>query len=234
MVEDFSLSNHWFEAGIPAASLTAPWQQPYLETTKMYPDETGLVEYKLNSLGYRDEDWTEDDLNDSVWCIGHSDVFGMGVRVEETWTRRLQQISCIRTVNLGIAGASWDTIARVVTCGLKSYTPTYVIIQATTPDRKEFINKDFKQVILPSLPETMLPYKDVWRYHDSDTSQYQTEKNLELIKMACKDTRLIIFDLPNRWDIIASDPAVDKQHIGPTTHLSIARHLAQQILPTGQ
>ena len=193
----------------------------------MYPDESGKVNYKLNSLGYRDVEWTDYDLNNSIWCVGHSDVFGMGVQENQTWCRLLEHTTGIKTINLGIAGAAWDTIARTVVCGLKKYNPRYVIIQATTPDRKEFITEKFQQVVLPSLPDSMLPHKNVWADHDNETAHYQIEKNLELINAVCEDA--IIFNIPNRWDLIKMDPAADNQHIGPITHLAVSQYLVQRL-----
>lgn len=226
-METFTIDSLWFGSGIPSASKVAPWQSPNLDSNIMYPDETKTINYKLNSLGYRDKEWTDDDLNNSIWCIGHSDVFGIGVQESNTWCRLLESEVGIKTINLGIAGAAWDTISRTLVSGLKKYTPKYVIIQATTPDRKEFITEKFQQVVLPSLPDNMLPHKNVWADHDNETAQYQVEKNLELIKAVCKDA--IIFNIPNRWDLIKKDPAVDHQHIGPATHREISKYLAQQI-----
>lgn len=226
-MEDFTIETKWFGSGIPPANLLAPWQKPLLDTNIMYPDESGKVHYKLNSLGYRDKEWTDDVLNNSIWCVGHSDVFGMGVEEDQTWCRHLQNLSGIDTVNLGIAGASWDTIARTIVCGLKTYRPKNIIIQATTPDRKEFITEKFQQIVLPSLPNNMLPHKNVWADHDNETSQYQIEKNIELIKAVYKD--VIIFNIPNRWDLIRQDPAADNQHIGAATHLQVSQYLVQRL-----
>lgn len=212
----------WFASGIPNANLVAPWQSPNLNTNTMYPDETGTIQYILNSKGYRDVEWQG---MDGVWCIGHSDVFGIGVDVEQTWPR------LIGGMNLGIAGASWDTISRTICSGLSMHTPSCIIIQSTTKERKEFISNSKCQVVLPNMPTELLPHKEIWKYSDDTSEQYSYEKNLALIILACRanNIKLIMFELEDRWESIRQDPAVDNQHIGPATHSKIAEYLKQQL-----
>lgn len=222
-------TNDWFGTGIPNANLTAPWQRPNLESDVMYPDESKKIKYKLNDKGYRDVNWSDEDLNNSVWCIGHSDVFGIGVNADQTWPSLLS--SHLKTINLGIAGAAWDTISRLIYSGLQSYKPKYIIIQSTTLERREFISDNIQQVILPNLPDNMQPDIKFWKYIDQASNTYTVEKNLALIESACKaaGVEYFIFDLPNRWDLIAVDPATDNQHIGPSTHRLIAQQLICQL-----
>lgn len=218
-------STNWFENGLPDAFAVAPWQKANLETDTMYPDKTKKIHYKLNSKGYRDVEWTDADLNDSIWCVGHSDVFGIGVHERETWAR------LVDGVNLGIAGAGWDTLARIVCSGLSQYKPKCIVIQSTTKERKEYITKDFHQVVLPSMPAALLPHDDVWTYCDDTTFDYNYEKNLALIKAVCeaKSVPLILFEFKDRWGSISNDPAVDGQHIGPSTHQIIANFVKQEL-----
>jgi hypothetical protein len=231
MVEKFSVDNHWFNIGIPSASLTAPWQTPNLKTTTMYPDVSGTIDYSLNSLGYRDKEWSDWDLDNSVWCIGNSDTFGTGIQQSETWVKQLESVAPYKTVNLGINGASWDTISRVISSGLRDRLPQAIIIQATTPDRREYISNDLQQIVLPSLPEDMFSDQMFWKYVDDENSRYNIEKNLALIDCACRAAKIkyFIFSINNRWDLVKQDPAADHQHLGAATHLEIARQLLKEV-----
>jgi len=231
MIEQLQITNKWFTEGIPPAYITAPWQEPNSDKNTMRPDLTGKVNYRLNSLGYRDLEFSDNMLNNSIWCVGHSDVLGMGVDEPETWCRRLEELTGNQTVNLGIAGASYDTIARVITSGLKKYKPTLIIVQNTTMERKEYISEDFQQIVLPNFPKDMLPHNDVWKYSDNETAIYDYERNLNLIQSACKanNVRLIMFNIPDRWDLIKQFPAHDKEHIGPKVHEDIANYLIAQV-----
>lgn len=231
MVEKFSVDNHWFNSGLPKADVTAPWQIPNLKTNKMYPDDSGTVSYELNSLGYRDKEWTDWDLENSVWCIGNSDTFGTGILVDNTWVKQLEKISPYKTVNLGINGASWDTIARVVSSGLKDRQPQAIVIQATTLDRREYITNNLQQIVLPSLPEEMFSDQQFWKYVDDTNSRYSLEKNLALIDTACRaaGVKYFIFSIANRWERVKKDPAADNQHLGAATHLEIAKQLLNEV-----
>jgi hypothetical protein len=227
MITSLQITSEWFSNGIPRTALVAPWQPANLNSNTMRPDFSGKVHYSTNSLGYRDTEWTDSDLNDSVWCVGHSDTMGLGVDIQSTYQIKLQSLLATRTINLGIAGASYDTFSRVIASGLKRYKPKHIILQATTKERKEYITDDFKQLVLPSFPTTMLPHNDVWRYSDESTATYDFERNISLIQYACEasNVKLTMFDLPNRWDLIKSDPAHDNQHIGPKTHTMISEYL---------
>lgn len=230
MIKNIHVTNNWYIEGIPQANVFAPWQQPNTVSDTMKPDTTGQIEYRLNNYGYRDEYWMNDDFNDSIWCVGHSDTLGMGVRYEDTYCSLLRKQG-YKTINLGIAGASYDTFSRVICSGLKKYKPKLIILQATTKERKEYITKDFQQLILPNFPNDMLPYKDVWKYTDEVTDEYNFERNMNLIKLSTdlNNVKLITFELTDRWDLIKKHPAVDKQHIGPEIHKTISFELLSQL-----
>ena len=227
-IKPFEAPAKWFGKGIPDAFVVAPWQSKDLKTNVLFPDETGTVEYHLNSKGYRDVEWSDDDLNDSIWCVGNSDVFGLGVANEHTWVRVLEKKSGIKTINLGIAGAAWDTIARIVACGLRRYKPRAVIVQTTTPDRREYISNSKQQIVLPSLPASLFSDQTFWKYVDEENSQYCLEKNISLISASCdaNDIPSLIFELTDRWDIVKQDPSADKTHYGVDTHHKIAEDIA--------
>lgn len=232
MIENLKVSSSWYVDGIPDARVVAPWQTANLDTINMKPDMSNQIRYKLNSYGYRDTEWTEQDLNNSIWCVGHSDTMGMGVQYDETWSYKLAQLTNIKTINLGIAGGSYDTFSRIIGSGLKKYKPKYIVVQGTTRERKEYITKDFQQLVLPSFTKDMLPHNDVWRYTDSVTEEYEFERNINLIQYACiaSDVKLIMFDLPNRWDLIKVHPAADNLHIGKQIHEDISYYVNDCIL----
>ena len=221
----------WFGAGIPPADKVAPWQPAFLNTNIMYPDETGEINYQLNSLGYRDTEWTNENLNNSIWCVGHSDVFGIGISLEDTWCKQLASTSGIDTINLGIAGASWDTIARTIVCGLKTHKPKFIAIQATTKDRREYITNDRQQIVLPNMDGDRQVDLNFWKFVDEENSQYSLEKNITIIELACKaaGVEYIIFDFYDRWDTIKKYPAVDGQHIGIVPHKEIAAYISAEL-----
>jgi hypothetical protein len=71
------------------------------------------VVYEYNSRGYRDEEWPED-LDNAIWCFGDSFTVGLGSPRSHTWAQQLQKQSGIRTINIGMNGASNNWIARKI------------------------------------------------------------------------------------------------------------------------
>ncbi len=227
IISDKKISKVWFEDVIPLANKTASWQTPNFDSFEMYPDLTKTVHYKLNSFGYRDIEWTEDSINNSIWCLGHSDVFGIGVHLNETWCKKIENKLNVATLNLGINGASWDTISRVLCSMSKKYKPRAIIIMSTTDERREFVNDKSKTIVLPFLPEEKMPYKNFYDHIDDTNNQYNLEKNLQLITLICQSLKVPykIFEVIDRWDLIKKYPAADKMHIGSAIHEMISEEL---------
>lgn len=232
MITDLQITSDWYTNGIPPANIVAPWQKPKSDKINMKPDMSNLIRYRLNSYGYRDAEWIDSDLNDSIWCVGHSDTLGMGVPVTDTYCHKLQLLAKTKTINLGIAGASYDTFSRIIGSGLKKYKPKAIVVQSTTHGRKEYITDSFQQLVLPNFTKDMLPHDEVWKHSDYVTEQYDYERNINLIQYACRanDVKLIMFDLPNRWELIKEHPASDNLHIGEHIHEQISQYLYQQLL----
>ena len=232
MIKTASTSSNWFVKGIPSATQIAKWQQSNAISKIQYPDMTGTIHYQTNSKGYRDIEWTNHDLNDSIWCLGHSDVFGVGVELSATWPAVLEQLSGFKTVNLGVVGGAWDTIARIVFSGLSVYKPKHIFIQATTKERREYISDKFQSTVLPSMPASMLPHNEVWKYIDDTNSEYIYEKNIAVITAACKaaGVKVHIFEFADRWSLIRQDPAVDLEHIGTSTDTKVAEYLNKYLI----
>jgi hypothetical protein len=230
-ISKFQYDKKWFGVGLPDAWLTAPWHKESIETDKFYPDLSGSVNYKSNSKGYRDVEWSPDDLNNSIWCVGHSDVAGMGVDYNSIWPVLLEKSTGIKTVNLGIIGGSWDTISRVVSSALTTHKPRFICIQATMRDRREYITNERQQVVLPSMEDERQVDLNFWKFIDEENSQYSLEKNITIIDLACRvaGVQYIIFDFADRRDIIRKYPAADGKHIGAVPHRMVSEYLTAEL-----
>jgi len=67
------------------------------------------ISYKFNSHGFRTREFSEIDWKNSIVVIGDSKVFGTGLAEEDTICSKIEQLSGIYTVNLGISGSAIDT-----------------------------------------------------------------------------------------------------------------------------
>jgi len=230
-ISRFRYDKKWFGLGIPDANLTAPWQVPNLATNKFYPDISGKIDYTFNSKGYRDVEWNELDFNDSIWCVGHSDVAGVGVNQNEAWPFLLQNATGLKTINLGVIGGSWDTISRVVSSALTTHKPKFIFIQATTRDRREYITNERQQVVLPSMEDERQVDLNFWKFIDEENSQYSLEKNITIIDLACRvaGVEYMIFDFADRRETIREYPAADGKHIGVVPHRMVSEYLTAEL-----
>jgi hypothetical protein len=215
-----------FKEGIPVATDLAPWQFCNLDSDFMWPDFSKSIRYKTNSLGYRDIEWSDSDLDSAVWCLGNSDVFGIGLESENIWTNLLSK----KTINLGVAASGYDTFARIIVCGLKKYKPKGIIIQDAYFKIYEFVTEKVKQSVIDLDIPWLLPYDDLFKYYDDISQQYNTEKNIELIKLTCdkQNVPCFIFSL-DREKELKKDIAIDNFHLGKKIHHDIACFLNKNV-----
>lgn len=76
-----------------------------------YFDENGCVEYRINSLGLRDDEFplTRPDGEYRVLAIGDSFTFGLGVAAQDAWPAALERLltaergSAVQVINAGFA-----------------------------------------------------------------------------------------------------------------------------------
>lgn len=66
---------------------------------------TKSVNYTRNGQGYRCKPFNEIDWNNSIVILGCSHVFGTGVDDADTLSARLQEITGLNVVNLGVGGS---------------------------------------------------------------------------------------------------------------------------------
>ena len=92
------------------AGIDSPEQCLDINHYKSYP---WPVVYEYNSRGYRDTEWPQD-LSNAIWCFGDSFTVGLGSTHSHIWPQQLQKQTGIRTINIGMNGASNNWIARKI------------------------------------------------------------------------------------------------------------------------
>mgnify|MGYP003633016227 FL=1 len=102
------------------------------------------VEYQYNSRGFRDYEWPAD-LSDVIWCVGDSFTEGLGQPFEETWPCVLQEKTGRRCINIGVNGASNDTIRMRVQDISESYNAKNIVIMWSYLHRRRGAEGDVQQ-----------------------------------------------------------------------------------------
>lgn len=67
------------------------------------------ITYEFNSRGFRDREWPWD-LTGVTWCVGDSETMGLGLPIEQTWPRQLEQITGRPSIMISLLGAGNEWI----------------------------------------------------------------------------------------------------------------------------
>ena len=228
-LKEADLSNQYISSTFPLANYTAHWQPLNKTITNWVVPHKETVTYTFNELGYRGP-WMERDLPNAIWCFGDSQTAGMGLHEQDLWPTLLGEALDKRTINLGIGGASNDTIARTLVSATAQYRPKAICVLLTAPNRREVICNAGKSTLFPQAIKYIdtLDKKLYTTYLDSvdDTSnQINYDKNLVLIQSRCREMSipLIVLDFTEHvYELAKIDAAVDGEHLGPKIHKEIA------------
>lgn len=194
------------------------------------------MEFKINNLGYRsDIDYSIERFQDKnlVLCFGCTDTFGMQLDISATWPSLLgKKIHGYEVLNLGIIGATRDTIARTFTkiSQVLSKEIKYVCILWPHPGRREFVSKEFTQTIYAGDWYT-IPYEEYWNFIDWKSNNYNHFKNYHLIKNICKANSIELLDI----ELERFDKKVGYDFLGPffalgkSTHIALSDYFSKKI-----
>lgn len=207
--------------------------------------ETDIV-YRFNRLGYRSPEF-EEEAAVKVVSIGCSWVVGIGLPepaiFHERFTDRLRRELGTSVVNwnLGTAGASNDSILRLLHLAVPALRPDVVLILFTFTGRREYVTAHNRQIKYqpnwtapdPIVKEISTHFAALSSAYDDRLNLFRNYKSAEcLLADRCwcfslvnpDDTALIGDHLDrsrqargHRW----LDKARDHAHPGPLTHESI-------------
>jgi len=96
------------------------------------------VEYKFNSMGFRDNELPSDvtELENAIWCIGDSFTVGLGSPLEHTWPYILEHKIKRKCINVSMNGASNQWISMLAVYIIKNFNPTNVVCCWSYPERR--------------------------------------------------------------------------------------------------
>ncbi len=99
------------------------------------------ITYEYNSRGFRDVEWPVD-FSDSICCIGDSYTEGLGQPFEETWPQLLQLKTGKTCINLGVNGASAESMRMRAESAVKTHKAKNVVIMWSFVHRRRINGKD--------------------------------------------------------------------------------------------
>ena len=122
-----------------------------------YLDDSNPITYKLNSYGYRSENFSEYSDGKFILAIGCSHTYGTGLHNEDIWCNKLGHAFNLPVMNLGNGGFGPDYIYIISTTyahNKKYPKPAAVVIQWPGRFRKSFAyTTDIGLKLDPTHPE---------------------------------------------------------------------------------
>lgn len=142
------------------------------------PDFSGTKTYRLNSLGYRGEEFREDAKRSLFFC-GCSNTFGTGLNQDEIWINHFAEayaadegltLDDLNVMNFSEDGGSNDYIARTLITQCTDVKPDLAVAAFTVLPRLEYFDSDadrYTHRLGPWLLSDMHPETD-----DPDAKRY--------------------------------------------------------------
>lgn len=151
-----------------------------------------IITYKINSLGFRSEEF---DQSPSILALGCSYTFGVGLPIKDTWPSILAAKLNLNFWNLGIPGGANDTAFRLGYHYIPKLKPKYVFLLATEESRFEIIN-DHPDLLLPSHIHNpkFKAFYHAWIKNDTNIF-LNKQKNILGLKELCNQQQIPFYHL---------------------------------------
>jgi hypothetical protein len=137
-------------SGSPIANPAHTEHVPNTTSNYCNIDQSGKIEYRYNSLGFRGEEYNEK-ARFHIFVCGPSEDFGLGINEKDTWFNhfklkyaQLKQVDPldVNLLNFSQNGASMDYIARVIVSQCQRVKPDLVLSSLTFSSRTEYFSDE--------------------------------------------------------------------------------------------
>jgi hypothetical protein len=203
------------------------------------------ISYKFNNYGFRTRDITHDLKNsDVLMAFGCSHTFGEGIHESNRFSNILAEQLNLTCLNMGVCGASFDTVFRLASHWIPYIKPKIVIILEPDPARKEIIKPlniynnskepinllmhKFTKEALSTYPELKVELEGYKKFYDDwvlneENTYYATLKNRYAIELICMQNNVKLYYLTvidtifNENNVIWSDarPSLGRDLLHP-------------------
>lgn len=180
-------------------------------------DKPDCITYKFNSLGFRDDEFDDRECGLSFGC---SFTEGVGVDHGSSWPQVLSRITGLHFWNLGIGGASMDTVYRIFENFINELNPKVITLCCPLMYRFEYAESDSRMVsLLRSHIDLENPaFRPFFKHYFSFdfNSEINFEKNLRALSHIAQEKNIPFFHASLKPDRLARDllhPGRDCQKI---------------------
>lgn len=184
------------------------------------------ITYTFNLDGFRCNNFK---TSSNAMFLGCSTTIGNGLKLEDTYPEIIAKDLNLNCCNLGIDGASNDTVFRLFYAYFQKLNPDVVVVLSPFMERLEFITNNAPIILRPTqLGKTTDKIDSRFKSFyttiitEDDNFILNREKNMQAIRSFCltKGKKLVVL---NREDIEHIDNARDLIHPGRQSHKLIAK-----------
>jgi hypothetical protein len=185
-------------------------------------DQPDAITYRINSLGYRGDEF--DFEKSCLVALGCSFSAGIGLPEPDVWPWRLGKALNLPVVNLSWGGYSADTCFRLAEYFLPKLNVELCVMMSPPPDRIEvLVNQSEFEVFSPQSMSTNTDstYLKYWMTNEKN-SRLNSMKNMLALEMLCSKQEILCmtycafeFFAKSREEV---EYARDYMHAGPLGH----------------
>lgn len=249
------MANKYFYSHLPPAWVAAPPMKKVAGSSFKWgselwpksPDspknarfEDDNIIYKINSMGYREKELEESyhQYDELFLGFGNSSTAGTGVVDDDIFLRVIERtLPNVRVLNLAVAKAAPDTVARMVACTVPYFLPRCkklnVVIMWPQDVRREVFLDDFHEAVTAFSDE---PYMGYFMGIDNTSCKYNRDKNTHMVELVCKLHNVNLYTVPYQLystsideKVVGDDTARDGASPSPKWHLKFAESIFNQI-----
>jgi len=200
-----------------------------------YWNKQPTISYKLNSHGFRSDEFSEEECRESITFLGCSNTYGSHLHKENTWSYLVANELNLKEINLGICGGSLDSAFRVYNEWQPIHKSKITCLFIPPCSRMETIrNGRWNNIGQWNLDRTDTSAEMRLFIADllSDISQeVRTDRNIAAIKYIAQETqsKLIVMKYDEAFRVSFVDKARDGIHPGPKSNRLLADKFIQMI-----
>ena len=193
-------------------------------------DQPGAITYKLNSHGFRCDEFSGGPY---VVALGCSYTVGLGLPIHDTWAYYVGEALNLKVANLGWGGYSADTCYRLAEYWVPELRPDYVCMLAPPKSRFELLLEDGHdlqvEVFMPQSESQFYNINDKYIKHwflNEKNAEINQRKNTLAVRQLCLDLNIPCTVIDGNTYMSRSREEVgyarDYMHSGPIAHKLIA------------
>lgn len=197
--------------------------------------EPGAITYRINSDGFRSEEF---DTTDSMVSLGCSYTAGIGLPENTTWPYLVSRAAGLKNYNLAWPGVSADTCFMLASYWLPVLLPKWVVMAAPPKHRFDLITEDHRASHKTYMPGTESgqantdKFVRTWFLNDRN-ADLNNSRNRLAVQGLCAELGIKCLTY-NAHDWFAKsreevEYARDRMHAGPLGHRLFAEKIIDDI-----